>query len=145
MLQLQARNAAQARRSLNAKNRLRKAAPEVDESKDMEVCKDPRPRFGSPYNKDHSISGSILGPFIFGSPNMDGCQNYGTFLGPYYNTAPSAAHSRSSKTPELRNEECSLNHDQNPCMTDFRSIPELRGFGRSGTAEPLDPRRVIGS
>ena len=29
-----------------------------------------------------------LGPPIFGNSHMGGCQNYGPFLGPYYNTAP---------------------------------------------------------
>ena len=28
------------------------------------------PHFGSPYNKDHNIFGSILGPPIYGSPHI---------------------------------------------------------------------------
>ena len=28
------------------------------------------PHFGSPYNKDHNVFGSILGPPIYGSPHL---------------------------------------------------------------------------
>ena len=33
------------------------------------------PHFGSPYNKDHNIFGSILGPPVYGSPHIPGEEN----------------------------------------------------------------------
>ena len=36
----------------------------------MAVSKNQGPHFGSPYNKDHNIFGSILGSPIYGSPHI---------------------------------------------------------------------------
>ena len=37
----------------------------------LAVSKNMGPHFGSPYNKDHNIFGSILGPPIYGSPHLE--------------------------------------------------------------------------
>ena len=44
----------------------------------------PGPQAGSP--RDHPGLGPTGGPY--GGFHMGGCQNYGPFLSPYYNTAP---------------------------------------------------------
>ena len=36
----------------------------------MAVSKSKGPHFGSPYNEEHSIFGSILGPPVYGTPHM---------------------------------------------------------------------------
>ena len=47
----------------------------------MAVSKNWGPHFGSPYNKDPNIFGSILGPPICGSPHMN-MTYFGLFGGP---------------------------------------------------------------